>query len=412
MAAYWTRSVRTASVAVLLALLSPWTGSLFGSRFDSRSGAALADTVGSLPLAGSSISVRDDGQLLNGPASETFRMFGGLWLGAIVPSPTRADTLVSTAWPPEFAPVAPDRDTDLPLAERLAAEFTDDVPATDHQALGAFVHERAVPVQIPHGGPAIDVTWEITNESGGAWTEVFVGLQLDPDLGRASSGTAYWGDDTVRFEAWGSTSLARRGDTVCLEDSDVIPEDSPGLSLGIGAVQNAFHRVHLTLDSIDPPDDTARWRLMRGDFADRPTIDPAPGFPDDVRLLVVFPPVDVWPAGGTRSFRMTISVQFDAGDPAAPGAPDAIAELAPAVAPPFRVWPNPAPAGANAVELSVGGAEIAVFDLAGRRIRTLPAGAARWDLRTDLGRPVAAGIYFLRPDGGARSATRLIVLGR
>ncbi|MCA9753729.1 MAG: T9SS type A sorting domain-containing protein, partial [Gemmatimonadetes bacterium] len=79
---------------------------------------------------------------------------------------------------------------------------------------------------------------------------------------------------------------------------------------------------------------------------------------------------------------------------------------------PLRVWPNPAPAGARAVELSAAEAEIAIFDLAGRRIRTLPAGAARWDLRTDLGRPVAAGIYFLRPDGVRRGGARVVVLGR
>ena len=62
--------------------------------------------------------------------------------------------------------------------------------------------------------------------------------------------------------------------------------------------------------------------------------------------------------------------------------------------------------------------EVALFDPAGRRIRTLvsqafTAGAqsSSWDGRDDAGRPVASGIYFLRAlTGGAETRIKLPVV--
>ena len=63
--------------------------------------------------------------------------------------------------------------------------------------------------------------------------------------------------------------------------------------------------------------------------------------------------------------------------------------------------------------------ELAVFDLAGRRVRTLVSGPmaggvheASWEGLNDAGRRVASGIYFYRLKGEQRSFTRKLVLLR
>jgi len=83
----------------------------------------------------------------------------------------------------------------------------------------------------------------------------------------------------------------------------------------------------------------------------------------------------------------------------------------------FRVagpWPNPARGGVRlAVRLEAAAdAEISVFDLAGRRVRTLASGrweagerAVEWDLSDAAGRPVPTGLYLVR----ARIGDRLVV---
>jgi hypothetical protein len=85
--------------------------------------------------------------------------------------------------------------------------------------------------------------------------------------------------------------------------------------------------------------------------------------------------------------------------------------------------PNPWQAGRGEARIDFGlrrgGAiALAVYDLAGRRVRTLaqgdyPAGehALGWDGRDDAGRAVSAGVYFYRlQTGGEISARRLVLL--
>jgi flagellar hook assembly protein FlgD len=60
---------------------------------------------------------------------------------------------------------------------------------------------------------------------------------------------------------------------------------------------------------------------------------------------------------------------------------------------------------------------LAVYDVAGRRVRTLarhdwsPAGAARvdWDGRRDDGRPVPPGVYFARLEAGSAARVDKVV---
>jgi hypothetical protein len=87
----------------------------------------------------------------------------------------------------------------------------------------------------------------------------------------------------------------------------------------------------------------------------------------------------------------------------------------------FRV--GPVPSGGNtslAFDLpSAGPARIAVYDVAGRLVRSVvseprPAGRhmARWDGRTREGGPAPAGVYFARLERGGETLTRRIVLVR
>jgi hypothetical protein len=81
--------------------------------------------------------------------------------------------------------------------------------------------------------------------------------------------------------------------------------------------------------------------------------------------------------------------------------------------------PNPAARGTRLgytlpVATSV---TLAVYDAAGRRVRTLADGAlpagehtAAWDLRDDGGRAVGAGLYFVRMQAGGRELTRRVAV--
>lgn len=83
--------------------------------------------------------------------------------------------------------------------------------------------------------------------------------------------------------------------------------------------------------------------------------------------------------------------------------------------------PNPARSQARlAFSLPRAGAvRLEVFDLAGRRVRTLAQGhyaagryALAWDLRDDAGRAVAPGVYLARLQGGSGERTRRLVVLR
>ena len=83
--------------------------------------------------------------------------------------------------------------------------------------------------------------------------------------------------------------------------------------------------------------------------------------------------------------------------------------------------PNPARGGAS-VNLSLSHAswtELAVFDAAGRRVRTihagmLPAGVTRltWDGRTDAGHPAASGVYFMCMNAAGKVRNQRLVMVR
>jgi subtilisin family serine protease len=94
---------------------------------------------------------------------------------------------------------------------------------------------------------------------------------------------------------------------------------------------------------------------------------------------------------------------------------------APGVGPALDVYPNPfAPPGAIAVEMpSAGPLALAIYGADGRLVRELRKGPAasglmqlRWDGRDALGRPLPAGVYFLKAEGLEWSQVKKLVLSR
>lgn len=69
---------------------------------------------------------------------------------------------------------------------------------------------------------------------------------------------------------------------------------------------------------------------------------------------------------------------------------------------PFVVGIEERPAGPLPALRAPPGARAHVYDIAGRRVRTLDAGHAQWDARDDDGRRVAPGIYLVRVSGSAQ----------
>lgn len=83
------------------------------------------------------------------------------------------------------------------------------------------------------------------------------------------------------------------------------------------------------------------------------------------------------------------------------------------------IVPNPTP-GAARVSFALpaaADAQVTVYGLAGNRIRTLAGGrldagshALRWDGRSDAGRSIAPGLYFVRVEVGGMRLTRPLVV--
>jgi hypothetical protein len=81
--------------------------------------------------------------------------------------------------------------------------------------------------------------------------------------------------------------------------------------------------------------------------------------------------------------------------------------------------PNPARAGAE-IRFSLaapGSASLAVYDVSGRRVRTLVTGEApagpqrvRWDATDERGDRVAAGVYYLRLAAAGKALVRSVVI--
>jgi hypothetical protein len=86
-----------------------------------------------------------------------------------------------------------------------------------------------------------------------------------------------------------------------------------------------------------------------------------------------------------------------------------------------NAYPNPFSSRTSIEITSDGDAPVSVdvFDVSGRRVRTLMVASAgartrtlHFDGRDDHGQPVASGLYFCRIQAGDKTATRTIVIQR
>ena len=87
----------------------------------------------------------------------------------------------------------------------------------------------------------------------------------------------------------------------------------------------------------------------------------------------------------------------------------------------FQTYPNPA-RGSTAIRFSIASAgpvELAVFDVNGRRVRTLADRyalpgpyAVVWDERDDLGARVPSGVYFYRLNAGSYNSIKRMLIVR
>jgi hypothetical protein len=116
--------------------------------------------------------------------------------------------------------------------------------------------------------------------------------------------------------------------------------------------------------------------------------------------------------GGIRRMALPEPAMTE-GFPAAPAAPARGSRLA------VRAVPNPAGDGAIRVELAAprdAAVEVTVFDVTGRRVRTLTPdltrGVVEWDGRDESGRRAAAGVYLVRLRSGGESVTARVSLVR
>jgi hypothetical protein len=131
----------------------------------------------------------------------------------------------------------------------------------------------------------------------------------------------------------------------------------------------------------------------------------AAGSPYYYRLTAV----DIHGNESASTLLLPTGALLDAGS----GAPTALAFAPPA--------PNPA-RGSTVLRFALpreAVVRLAIYDLSGRRVRTLaegaqPAGerAVSWDVRDDAGRPLGAGLYFARFEAEGRAFTQRIVAVR
>jgi hypothetical protein len=140
------------------------------------------------------------------------------------------------------------------------------------------------------------------------------------------------------------------------------------------------------------------------------------------RIVGAFALPSVTHAVGVGADRLWLTAAYVHTAPLHCPAISAAGEPPPASALALNAWPNPFnPRTTLAFELPAAApVSLVVYDLAGRRVRTLAAGEVlgagahtrTWLGRDDRGRAVASGVYLYRLEAGAQRATRRVTLIR
>ena len=168
----------------------------------------------------------------------------------------------------------------------------------------------------------------------------------------------------------------------------------------------------------NPDADLANYRLYRGSSA---------GFVPSNANLVATPPDTGWAdaAGAPYAYKLSAIDVHGNESPAATLVPNGTTDVGgpppPLVLALAPASPNPAARGATFRYAlpRAGVASLALYDAAGRRVRTLLAGqreagaaSVPWDLRDDAGRAVGAGLYFARLETPSGALVRRVVVAR
>jgi hypothetical protein len=406
-----------------LRLTSPTTGSL--AAFLSAAILSLAPSVhartdgpvGALDpakqhysLCSGVLEAREGGflQTATDPATTTF-VTAGLWVGAEADRGQGLEQIVSEApWSFEFWPVDP---AALPGSVGGSRFFYADTSTAivPHEPLGLRVVQIGTAGERPGYGGYVRFQFEVKNISASyrppGWDldHVYLGLFADPDVGQGAAPN-YWSDDLAAYASTSGGGLAYAWDAP--GQGDDTPE-----RVGILLPGQEAHAFEAWSYLDDPPDDAARYALLRGDGDNVQTIDPPAAVPSDQRILVSLGPFSL-PRGASRSFLVALVC----GDTLPP---TLLAAAAPAATPsriPGVVTPNPVTLGASEVRL--GGlpdhARVTVYETSGRLVATLATdsrGGASWNL-VSRGARAPAGVYLYRVENGTGSWSGKIVVVR
>jgi hypothetical protein len=214
-----------------------------------------------------------------------------------------------------------------------------------------------------------------------------------------------------------------------LKEGDEVDVTGDGIPDAGAVLENFTGISSLTMSDRDPSDETVQLyftadvnlpptRVASRDFASS-AVEPAGAADAEARGLEGMPEE----SPRTRDARATVEGFFMLianPDPTGVSEPSSRSERDHAGL--LNVYPNPAHSQAMWIRFDVprtGWVTLAVFDLAGRRVRTLESGqrsagqrTVRWDGRDEEGRRVAAGPYFVRFTAAGESATERVVLVR
>lgn len=290
------------------------------------------------------------------------------------------------------------------LAQVYGLAFTD---AGHPQARGIEIGlvSRAFGDAARAGAVVLDYT--IRNTGPLPVADYHVGLFQDWDIIDAFGNTG--GVDTARREVW-----------LGMPDGPVA---------GVAVLGNAPVSNLTLIDNptyVFPQDhviDAHKAALLRGDL-----VQTSAAYPGDLSLLAAAGPFQLAPGATAHvsfvvaygndlaAFQATVDAVVSGGAVTSvePELPNARLALGPNRPNPFN------PMTEIAFSLSAPGpVTLAIFDLAGQRVRSLlqeslDAGAhtARWDGRNDAGRPVGSGMYLYRLEAEGRSLTRKMLLVR
>lgn len=184
-------------------------------------------------------------------------------------------------------------------------------PENLHQPLGLHVVQETYAWSSPEIDDFVGLDLVITNASndidGTGWEieNVYVGVLVDGDIGLDNNALEYWMDDHAGYLEQDVESVRVRMAYMYDENGGANGADNIDSFLGILLLDQPVHafRVWSGGDQ-DPRNDADRYRILRGDSDETPTIDPRTTRANDYRFVVSAGPF------GTLGVGESITVRF------------------------------------------------------------------------------------------------------